>query len=41
MLVETDFCKPSGKGTAMYSRRGVQTIALHKCFRKNDLDKYK
>ena len=36
MLVETDFCYPSGKGTSMYSRKGVSTIAEHLCFRNDN-----
>ena len=41
MLVKTDFVQPSGKGTPMYSKRGAATIALHTCFRKSGITKYK
>jgi hypothetical protein len=41
MLIETDSCKPSGKGTAMYSKHGASTISYHLCFRTNDIEKFK
>lgn len=41
MLVHTDYCIPSGKGTSMYSRKGAQTIAFHLCFRTDQREKFK
>ncbi|CDW86329.1 UNKNOWN [Stylonychia lemnae] len=41
MLVHTDYCIPSGKGTSMYSRKGAQTIAFHLCFRSDQREKFK
>lgn len=40
MLVETDFCIPSGRGNSMYSKKGASTISLHLCFKKDQRDKY-
>ena len=41
MLVETSNCQQSGEGTPMFSRRGILTIAQHKCFRNKDKAKLK
>eukprot|EP00347_Sterkiella_histriomuscorum_P017270 403350031 len=41
MLVQTDYCFESGKGTSMYSRRGAETIAQHLCFRTDRREHYK
>ena len=38
MIIETDYTRKSGQGTAMFSRRGIFTIQNHKVFCKNQYD---
>ena len=40
MLTTTDFCRKSGQGTPMYSKRGISTIASFICFNRDNIGRH-
>ena len=40
MLTTTDFCRKSGQGTPMYSKRGISTIASFVCFKRDKIGRH-